>query len=143
MGLAVTSDIGSNSSNVHPTNKRDVGKRLARWAQRYTYGDTAALPCPLPTTATRTGSTVTVAFNDAGLALTTSNGAAPASFELAGADGVFLAANASVSGATAVVTSASVPTPATVRYAWQPYSTGNLVNSAGLPASTFLLNVAP
>jgi sialate O-acetylesterase len=143
MGLAVTSDIGSNSSNVHPTNKRDVGKRLARWAQRYSYGDTAALPCPLPATATRVGGTVTVAFNDAGPALTTSNGAAPASFELAGADGVFFAANASVSGATVAVTSASVPTPALVRYAWQPYSTGNLVNSAGLPASTFVLNVAP
>jgi hypothetical protein len=25
----------------------------------------------------------------------------------------------------------------TVRYAWRPYSRGNLVNEAGLPASTF------
>ncbi|MEK0452066.1 MAG: hypothetical protein RL088_4334 [Verrucomicrobiota bacterium] len=140
MGLAVTSDIGA-SANVHPTNKRDVGKRLARWAQRYTYGDAAALPCPLPTTATRTGGTVTINFQHAGPSLATSNAAAPATFELAGADGVFYPATATVSGTTVVATSPSVPTPSKVRYAWQPFSAGNLVNSTGLPASTFLLNV--
>lgn len=140
MGLAVTSDIGA-SANVHPTNKRDVGKRLAHWARRYTYGDTAALPCPLPTTATRTGSTVTVNFQHTGPALATSNAAAPAAFELAGADGIFHAATATIVGQSITATSASVPTPTKVRYAWQPFSTGNLVNSTGLPVSTFLLDV--
>lgn len=140
MGFAVTSDIG-NASNVHPTNKRDVGKRLARWAQRYTYGDTAALPCPLPTTATRAGSTVTVNFQHTGPALATSNAAAPATFELAGADGVFHPATASIVGQTITATSGNVPAPTKVRYAWQPFSAGNVVNSAGLPASTFSLNI--
>ena len=107
------------------------------------HGDTSVLACPLPTTATRSGSTVTVAFNDAGNALPTSNAAAPASFELAGSDGIFHAANASISGASLVITSASVPAPTKGPYAWQPFSTGNPVNSAGLPASTFGLNVAP
>lgn len=140
MGLAVSSDIGA-SANVHPTNKRDVGKRLARWAQRYTYGDPAALPCPLPTNATRTGSTVTVNFQHTGPALTTSNAAAPATFELAGADGIFHPATATIGGQTITATSASVPTPTKVRYVWQPFSAENLVNSTGLPASTFSLNV--
>ena len=58
-------------------------------------------------------------------------------------DGNFHPATATISGATVNVASASVPTPTKVRYAWQPFSTGNLVNSAGLPASTFLLNIAP
>ena len=142
MGLAVTSDIG-NASNVHPTNKRDVGKRLARWAQKYMHGDTSVVACPLPTTATRNGSSVIVSFNDAGSALSTSNTTAPETFELAGSDGDFHPATATISGATVNVTSASVPTPTKVRYAWQPFTTANLVNSAGLPASTFLLNVAP
>jgi sialate O-acetylesterase len=142
MGLAVTSDIG-NSSNVHPTNKHDVGKRLANWARRYVHGDTTVLACPLPIAATRVGGNVTVSFSDAGTALATSNAAAPATFELAGADDVFYAATATISGANVIVTSASVPAPAKVRYAWLPYSTGNLTNSAGLPASTFVLNVAP
>jgi sialate O-acetylesterase len=142
VGLAVTSDIG-NASNVHPTNKHDVSKRLANWARRNVYQDTSVLACPLPTTATRSGSTVTIHCNDAGTALATSNAAAPASLELAGADGVFAAATATISGPDLVVTSASIPTPVKVRYAWQPFAQGNLVNSAGLPCSTFLLNVAP
>ena len=140
MGLAVTSDIG-HSSNVHPANKRDVGRRLARWAQRYVHGDESALPCPLPVSATKSGSAVTVSFQHAGAALSTSNAAAPASFELAGTDGVFHAANATISGAAVIITSTSVPAPVKVRYGWQPFSTGNLVNAAGLPASTFLLDV--
>ncbi len=142
LGLAVTSDIG-NSSNVHPTNKRDVGKRLAHWARKYVHGDASALPCPLASDAKRSGATVTVTFNDAGAALSTSNAAAPASFELAGADGVFYAATAVISGATVSVSSVNVPAPVKVRYAWQPYAAGNLVNAAGFPASTFQLTVTP
>ena len=34
-GMAVCSDIGE-KHDVHPTNKKDVGKRLARWALCYT-----------------------------------------------------------------------------------------------------------
>ena len=142
VGLAVTSDIG-NASNVHPTNKHDVGKRLVNWARRNVYQDTSVLVSPLPTTATRSGSTVTIHFSDAGTALATSNAAVPASLELAGADGVFAAATATISGPDLIVTSASVTTPMKVRYAWQPFSQGNLVNSAGLPCSTFLLSVTP
>lgn len=142
VGLAVTSDIG-NATNVHPTNKRDIGKRLANWARRNVYQDTSVLACPLPTNATRTGNTVTIHFNEAGTALATSNAAAPASLELAGADGVFAAGTATISGADIIVTSASITTPVKVRYGWQPFSQGNLVNSAGLPCSTFLLSVTP
>jgi sialate O-acetylesterase len=140
MGLAVTSDIG-HASNVHPANKHDVGKRLARWAQRYTYGDASALPCPMPTAATRVGDMLTVKFQHAGTALRTSNAATPASFELAGADGVFHPAIATIYDECVNVNSADVQSPMKVRYGWQPFSAGNLVNSAGLPASTFLLSI--
>ena len=40
-GMAVTVDIG-NVTDIHPRNKQDVGKRLARWALAKTYGQTAA-----------------------------------------------------------------------------------------------------
>ncbi len=33
--------------------------------------------------------------------------------------------------------SGQVKMPCKVRYGWQPYSIGNLVNGEGLPASTF------
>lgn len=140
-GLAVTSDIGA-SANVHPTNKRDVGKRLARWAQRYVYNDATALPCPLPLTATRSGGTVTLSFQHSGPAMATSNNQPPASFELAGGDNLWQPANATITGAAITLTS-SVPSPEKVRYGWQPWSQGNVVNAAGLPLTTFAIPVQP
>jgi sialate O-acetylesterase len=142
LGLAVTSDIG-NRSDVHPKNKHDVGKRLARWALRYTYGEMTALPCPIPVTATRAGSTVNITFQHAGPVLSTSDGSTPASLELAGVDGVFHPATAEIAGSTLRVKSAAIAEPHAVRYGWQPFSKGNLTNAEGLPASTFLLNVVP
>ena len=38
-GMAVTNDIG-NYTNIHPTNKQDVGKRLSLWALAKDYGKT-------------------------------------------------------------------------------------------------------
>lgn len=60
------------------------------------------------------------------------------SFEVAGDDGLFVAAEAVVDGDRVKVSSAKVKSPRYVRYGWQPFSTGNLVNGAGLPASTFV-----
>lgn len=36
---------------------------------------------------------------------------------------------------------ANVPRPASVRYGWQPFTRANLVNSDGLPASTFKIKI--
>lgn len=59
-------------------------------------------------------------------------------FEVAGADGVFSAAEATIAGDTVVVKSAAVASPAFVRYAWAGWPKGaNLYNGAGLPASGF------
>lgn len=140
VGLAVTSDIGD-PTNVHPANKRDVGKRLAAWARRHVYDDPAVLACPMPTSARGEGATVRVMFRDAGKTLATRDGAEPASFELAGADGRFVPAIAAIDRDTILVSASSVSAPIRVRYGWQPYSTGNLINAAGLPTSTFALNV--
>ena len=39
------------------------------------------------------------------------------------------------------VSSHEVAAPRFVRYGWQPFTRANLVNCAGLPASTFLMEV--
>ena len=41
-------------------------------------------------------------------------------------------------GDRVVLSAPEVKDPVYVRYAWEPYTRANLVNSAGLPASTFL-----
>ena len=62
-------------------------------------------------------------------------------FELAGEDEQFRPVEAIVEGAAIRLRSDAVPSPKWVRYAWQPYTRANLVNSAFLPASTFRLAV--
>ena len=64
-------------------------------------------------------------------------------FELAGADGVYHPAEAHIDGETVVVTSAAVPAPRTVRYAWADNPQANLENAAGLPAAPFRTDTFP
>ena len=58
-------------------------------------------------------------------------------FEIAGTDGEFVVAEASISGSTVVVSSSTVKAPAQARYAWAADPKGNLFNASGLPASPF------
>lgn len=58
-------------------------------------------------------------------------------FTVAGADGVFIDAEAVIEGDTVVASSPTVPIPKAVRYGWANMLNCNLVNSEGLPASPF------
>ena len=58
-------------------------------------------------------------------------------FEIAGEDRKWYWADAHVEGDTVVVSSASVPNPRAVRYAWQSNPGATLFNGAGLPAGPF------
>ena len=58
-------------------------------------------------------------------------------FELAGADQKFFSAQARIDGETVSVTSAQVPEPVAVRYAWRNDPIASLYNLAGLPAGPF------
>ena len=65
-----------------------------------------------------------------------------ADFEVAGKDGIFYSAEARIEGNSVLLTCSEVAEPAEVRYAWQPFTRANLVNGAGLPASTFKIRVS-
>jgi len=58
-------------------------------------------------------------------------------FTIAGADGLFVPAQAFIEGNSVVVHSDAVPHPVAVRFAWKNFPQPNLYNSAGLPASPF------
>jgi sialate O-acetylesterase len=59
-------------------------------------------------------------------------------FQIAGADEKFVDADAKIEGDSVVVSSAQVPKPVAVRYAWDDYPDGaNLYNAAGFPAAPF------
>jgi len=132
--MAVTIDIGD-PDNVHPTDKLDVGLRLARAARVLSYGEVIEYSGPLYRQATPEGSAIRVWFDHAKGLL--AKGGAASGFEVAGADGKFSPATATVEGATVVATSPSVAEPVFVRYGWANSPQCNLFNGEGLPASPF------
>lgn len=132
-GMAVCSDLGF-KDNVHPTDKKDVGERLARWALRRDYGRTVVVSGPLPVAARFSHGEVVVSFRY-GRGLRTSDGKSVREFSTDGRRDVPV----KISGSTVRI--AVGEKPAFVYYGWHPYAYGNLVNGEGLPASTFKMKV--
>jgi sialate O-acetylesterase len=138
-GMAVTLDIGQRD-NVHPPDKQTVAARLVLAARALAYGEpTLAFNGPLYRQTTREPGSLRVWFEHAeGLH---SSGDALKGFEVAGADGHFVPATASVQGMSVVVSAPEVVEPIQVRYAWESFTDANLYNRAALPASTFVAEV--
>jgi sialate O-acetylesterase len=64
-------------------------------------------------------------------------------FAIAGADQKFVWAKARIDGDSVLVSSAAVPNPVAVRYAWANNPAVNFYNKAGLPASPFHTDTVP
>ncbi len=136
-GMAVSSDRGD-SLDVHPRYKKEIGERLARWALYQTY-DIDVIPSgPLIKFVDFTGDGAIITF-DYGDGLTTSDGESFRTFEIAGKEGLYLPANVELYNGKIKVWNENVSDPHCVRYGWQPFTRANLINSNGLPASTFLI----
>jgi sialate O-acetylesterase len=134
-GQAIAFD-NENPSDIHPVNKRPVGERLAAIALQRVYGQRDFVDSgPVFQSLTREGAALRIRFSDAdGLASTKPT---VTGFAVAGADRVFAPATARIEGATVVVTSATVPEPVAVRYAFVNVPEVSLVNAAGRPAGPF------
>jgi sialate O-acetylesterase len=135
-GMAVTIDIGD-AKDIHPGNKQDVGKRLALNALAKTYGMEIPYSGPMYKSLEIKGNSIELSFDFVYEGLATLDGRKPTGFAIAGADKKFHWADAKIIGNTVMVSSAKVPEPIAVRYAWSSNPDCNLVNSAGLPASPF------
>jgi sialate O-acetylesterase len=136
-GMAVTMDIG-NPRDIHPTNKQEVGRRLALWALAKTYGhDDLVYAGPLYRDMQREDGGIRLSFDHVGSGLL-SKGGELTHFEIAGEDGEFVEAKAKIEGDTVFVSSDSVEKPVAVRYGWGAADEPNLFNKEGLPASSFL-----
>ena len=134
-GMAVTMDIG-NPDDIHPTNKRDVGQRLALWALAKDYGKEVVFSGPLYREQTIEGNKIRIHFDCTGSGLEAKGGPLT-HFEIAGEDQVYHPAEALIDGETVVVSSAEVALPVAVRYGWSNTAEPNLCNAEGLPASSF------
>ena len=134
-GQAVTVDIGD-VSNIHPRNKKDVGRRLARLALARTYGQKIVDSGPVFAKAERDGAGFRVSFTEVNGGLIAPLNAL-VGFELAGEDKVFKPATAKIEKDTVLVSCGDVPFPVAVRYAWRNAPLAGLFNLEGLPAVPF------
>lgn len=135
-GMAVTIDVGD-PKDLHPSHKLPVGQRLALLARALVYGEKVVCSGPLYEKKTVEGNTIRITFKEVGGGLVDKNGGALEGFEIAGADGVFRPASATIRGSTVLVSCPEVKDPVNVRYAWGGNPVADLVNSENLPASPF------
>lgn len=137
-GMAVVTDLVDNIRDIHPKNKIDVGNRLALWALAKNYGQKQLVYSgPLYKSMAVEGSKARLSFAHADGGLKSRDGKPLTEFQIAGADGKFVPAEATIDGATVVVQSKDVAAPKQVRFGWHNTSNPNLMNAAGLPASPF------
>jgi sialate O-acetylesterase len=138
-GMVVTTDLVSDVHDIHPQRKVEVGERLALWALANDYGkkDLVFSGPFYRSMSGGNGSTDRIVFDHAE-GLKTTDGKPPSNFEIAGADGKFIPAEARIVGDTIEIS--PIPgehLPPTVRFGWSETAMPNLVNGAGLPASPF------
>jgi len=138
-GMVVACDFGDRE-NIHPPNKQEAGRRLARIALRRLYGQKLLIDNgPLYQGYQVEGAKIRVAFTETAGGLLVKNSPKLASFEIAGADRHFVAAEAAIDGKTVVVWSDAVSYPVAVRYGWTNFDDPlcTLYNTGNLPASPF------
>jgi sialate O-acetylesterase len=136
-GMAVSIDIGE-AGNIHPSNKQDVGRRLALWAQAKQYGR-KAMPHsgPLYKGMEIRGNQIVISFDHAKGGLVANGQGKVEGVAIAGSDGRFVWAEARIDGEKLIVSSPQIAQPKAVRYGWADNPAVNLTNRAGLPASPF------
>ena len=135
-GMAVTIDIG-NVNDIHPTNKQDVGKRLALAAEKITYGKDIVHSGPIYESMKIEGNVLRIKFTSTGTGLMAIGNSKLKGFALAGKDKKFYWADAIIDGNEVILKSLKVKNPVAARYGWDSSPDCNLFNKEGLPASPF------
>ncbi|MCX7766843.1 MAG: hypothetical protein N2246_09100 [Candidatus Sumerlaeia bacterium] len=140
MAVSIDTDMGY---DLHPKNKRDVALRLALLARNKVYGE--KIPCAGPVYRSHTvvDGTVRVMFDNTEGGLVNKNCGPLRGFAIAGEDGVFWYADASIHGNEVWLSHSRVPSPKYVRYAWEGNPQADLYNGAGLPAAPFRTDSFP
>lgn len=134
--IAITIDSGD-ANDIHPKDKKVVGERLALLALKNLHEKKIPAHGPefsraefLPDGKVR----LHFLHTEGGLVM---RGGEPTGFAIAGADGKWFWADATLEGDCVIVSSPRVPKPVAVRYAWQSNPAVSLFNAAGLPAAPF------
>jgi sialate O-acetylesterase len=141
-GLAMAIDIGERT-DIHPTNKQELGRRLARAARHVVYGEQIAPSGPVPVEAHRDGGRVIVSFKDVDGSLVAYGAYRPVGFELCATDQSSCRfVDASLAADRVVLEPAGgAPTPTRVRFCWADSPVCTLYDKAGQPAGPFEMRI--
>ena len=132
-GYTVINDVGD-VNDIHPTDKRTVGMRMADQALDRVYGKfVRPWKTPVLKSCKAEGQSFRVTFGEAD-GLKTRDGLPPTEFEVRDLCGLWKPATARIEGCDVVLTADGVIAPIAMRFAARNGSTPNLVNGAGLPA---------
>jgi sialate O-acetylesterase len=143
-GMAVTTDI-SDLRDIHPQNKKEVGRRLALLALAGTYGQKDLVANgPVFKEMKIEGAKLRLSFDSIGGGLASRDGKPLSHFEVIDADtGGFVPADAAIEDNSVVLSAPAVPHPVAMRFAWHKLAEPNLMNREGLPAAPFRAGEVP
>ena len=135
-GIAIAMDLGTESP-IHPPRKKEVADRLLYNALNQTYGlKSINFAGPIFDSMTEKEGGLLLKFKNEENGIYSYNGLE--GFEIAGSDKIFYPANAKIiDRKTVLVISDKVPNPVAVRYDWNNWVKGTLLNTNLLPASSF------
>lgn len=139
--MAVAIDIGD-SSDIHPGNKQEVGRRLALAALKTAYGEDLEYSGPVYKQMLIEGNRCRLSFEHVAEGLVAKGNKSLEGFTIAGKDRIFKDAMAIIDGDQVLVWNEETEHPVAVRYAWANHPSGcNLYNRVEklsyLPASPF------
>jgi sialate O-acetylesterase len=136
-GQAVIIDIGE-GKDIHPRDKQNVGKRLARWALARDYGLKVACESPIYKSMEKKDGKLVVSFDHVGSGLRPFDVSEVKGFAIAGSDRKFVWAKAKLVGKDKVeVWAEGVSDPQAVRYGWADNPVCNLFANGDLPVTPF------
>lgn len=134
-GMAVSLDVG-HETDVHPKKKWIVGDRLSKIALHNTYTIEMPFSGPLLDYVNVNKNALEIHFKH-GQGLKTIGNTSVNDIYIAGPDKKFVPSQSKIVNNILLVWSPEIENPRFVNYGYTSFSDGNLVNSAGLPASTF------
>ncbi len=135
-GMVVITDLIDSVTNIHPSNKQDVGFRLANWALAETYNKKiTGYKSPFYRSKTTNKNKITLSFDNASKGLTAKGDIT--GFFISGVKEEWFPAEARIEKDKITVWSDKVPNPLHVRYGFGNTIIGNVFSKEGLPLCPF------
>lgn len=140
-GMVITSDLVTDTNDIHPHDKHDVGYRLAEIALNETYGQKQFDKfSPSYVSSRRDGNKVVIQLNNAAKGLYV-KGDKIKDLLIAGKDSVYYPAEVTLAPNMITVYNKKVSAPAFVKYGFNNTQMGNLFSKENMPVAPFKIEV--